>query len=286
MWSYVCIVRNHLSQPVKTAVMKKSIYLFLITLLVPFLVRGSHAMGGEISYTWISGNTYSVSYNFYRDCMGVPAQTVELLTCSSSCYPSFITSLLPDSSSPRQISNVCSGFSTTCNGGTLNGIEKWVYTAIVTLPGSCSDWNFSVTECCRNGTITNLAILVNGSPILSGTNTSVETTLEIDYPGTYTLEARAYDDKGALAFSNRPVEIFAPYHMLTLGGIRDTNNFKFCMVGQTGSNYMVQATTNLTIPTSNWVNVGLMEYTNGIFRYTDPGAVTNRPARYYRAMQQ
>ena len=137
--------------------MKKSIYLFLITLLVPFLVRASHAMGGEINYTWISGNTYSVSYNFYRDCMGISAPTMETINCSSSCYTPLTFTLLPDSNAPHQIANVCSGFSTTCNGGTLNGIERWVYTGIVTLPGSCSDWKFSVTECCRNTSITNLS---------------------------------------------------------------------------------------------------------------------------------
>jgi hypothetical protein len=137
-----------------------------------------------------------------------------------------------------------------------------------------------------DGTITNLAILLNGSPIAQTTNTTLETTLEIDFPATYSLEARAADDKGALAISNRPIELYAPLHVLTLGGVRDTNDFKLCMVGQTGSNYLVRATTNLTIPSSNWVDLGLMTYTNGIFRYFDKGTLTNRPARYYRALQQ
>jgi hypothetical protein len=135
-----------------------------------------------------------------------------------------------------------------------------------------------------DGTITNLAILLNGSPIAQTTNTTLDTTLEIDFPATYSLEARAYDDKGAVAISNRPIELHAALHVLTLGGVRDTNNFKLCMVGQTGSNYVVQAITNLT--TTNWVDLGLMNYTNGIYRYFDNGTLTNRPARYYRALQQ
>jgi hypothetical protein len=151
----------------------------------------------------------------------------------------------------------------------------------------CRPFYLSAQAFDLDGTITNLAILVNGSPIVSGTNTSVETTLEIDYPGTYTVEARAYDDKGALAVSNRPVEIHVPLHVLTLGGVRNTNDFKLCMVGVTGSNYVVQAKTNLTLPnTTNWTDIGVMTYTNGIFRYFDNGTLTNQPKRFYRARQQ
>ncbi len=57
------------------------------------------------------------------------------------------------------------------------------------------------------------------------------------------------------------------------------------MTGETGSNYMVFATTNIVEPTTNWTQLGLMENTNGIWRFYDHGTVTNRPYRFYRALQ-
>lgn len=137
--------------------MKKLAYLLLLVLLTPFIVRASHAMGGEISYTWVSGNTYTIEYNFYRDCMGISAPAVVTLNCHSSCYTSFTATLVPNSSSPQQLANVCQGVLTSCNGGNYNGIERWVYQGNVTLPGTCADWTFSVSECCRNLSITNLS---------------------------------------------------------------------------------------------------------------------------------
>ena len=58
------------------------------------------------------------------------------------------------------------------------------------------------------------------------------------------------------------------------------------MTGEAGSNYMVLATTNIIEPTTNWTQLGLMENTNGIWRYYDNGTVTNRQYRFYRALQQ
>lgn len=140
--------------------MKKTITLLWITaILVTFsnLVRASHAMGGEITYTWISGNTYNVQFDFYRDCQGLPAPATFDLNVQSSCYPSSIVSLSRTSAAPVQVSSGCQMAITTCNGGSYLGIDKYSYAAIVQLSGTCADWMFSVTECCRSGIATNLA---------------------------------------------------------------------------------------------------------------------------------
>jgi hypothetical protein len=197
-----------------------------------------------------------------------------------------------------------SGVFTNSNASALGLVEVYTPTNLLLIAGGalpqlaftvnagptqsvCRPFSLSAQAYVLNGTITNLAILLNGSPIAQTTNFSLDTTLEIDFAGTYSLEARAMDDQGALAISNRPIEISAqPLHVLSLGGIRDTNSFKLCMEGQTGSNYMVQATTNLLLPAMDWQDVGLMSYSNGSFRYLDNGTLTNLPARYYRARQQ
>jgi hypothetical protein len=51
-----------------------------------------------------------------------------------------------------EISQICPASinTTTCNGGSLPGYKKNVYSAIVTLPGACSNWSFEHTSCCRN----------------------------------------------------------------------------------------------------------------------------------------
>lgn len=138
----------------------KRLYSFLLFLLFFAGIHSataSHVVGGEISYTWISGNTYQLKLSYYRDCMGISAPTSVNISASSSCFPTPQTVIATASAnSPQLIAPVCSSVLSNCNGGQYNGIEKWEYKANITLPGNCSDWIFSYTECCRNGMITNL----------------------------------------------------------------------------------------------------------------------------------
>jgi len=131
----------------------------LILCLTGYVSRASHAMGGEISYDYISGNTYKFQFSFYRDCAGIAAPTEVVLNYGSlSCGFSNLTdTLYPTIGSPQQLSPVCPTMITTCNGGTYVGIQKWVYERTITLPGQCTDWLFSYTICCRNAAITNIS---------------------------------------------------------------------------------------------------------------------------------
>ncbi len=117
----------------------------------------SHAVGADLSYQCISGNQYRITLNFYRDCSGVNAPNSPSVTISSaSCGQSFSRTLFLQSSDevevlcPGQINN------STCNGGSLPGIEQYIYSRNVTLPAQCTDWVISYDLCCRNAAITNL----------------------------------------------------------------------------------------------------------------------------------
>jgi hypothetical protein len=111
-------------------------------------------------------------------------------------------------------------------------------------------------------------------------------TVENDYPGLANFTARATDNKGAQRETNYyTLYTNLPLHVLHLGGPRTNGVFKICMLGEAGSNYLALAATNLPVPLSNWTTLGLMESTNGIWRYLDNGTVTNRPYRFYRAQQ-
>ena len=59
-------------------------------------------------------------------------------------------------------------------------------------------------------------------------------------------------------------------------------NFQFDATGWTNQNYRVLATTNVSTPLSNWVQVG-SGTTTGVFTFTDLDA-TNYPQRYYRVV--
>ncbi len=149
----------------------------------------------------------------------------------------------------------------------------------------CNPFQLTAAATDLDGSVTNLTFLLNGAPIATHAGGAFTTTFETDFPATNLFEARAWDDRGGTGSSNRTVaSITLPLHTLTLGGVR-TNGFKVCMVGETGSNYLVFATTNISAPLATWTNLGLMENTNGIWRYDDAGTITNRPHRFYRAKQ-
>jgi hypothetical protein len=71
-------------------------------------------------------------------------------------------------------------------------------------------------------------------------------------------------------------------HELIVGGFRSNGVFKLCLVGEPGRTYQLQANTNLS--TTNWVVIGVMESTNGVWRMVDEGAM-NQPWRFYRTVQ-
>ena len=57
---------------------KAALWLGFVFALLAFAsnrASATHAAGADISYKWISGNTYEITVAFYRFCSGVPAPT-------------------------------------------------------------------------------------------------------------------------------------------------------------------------------------------------------------------
>ncbi len=123
-------------------------------LIIPMELSASHTIGGELTYICTGVNQFEVTYKFYRDCTGISAPLDVTLISTSSCYPSLSLILDPTAWSPLPVTTTCPSASTSCNGGIYAGIELWVYTGIVTLPGLCTDWRLGVSVCCRNVAIT------------------------------------------------------------------------------------------------------------------------------------
>ncbi|MBK9525718.1 MAG: gliding motility-associated C-terminal domain-containing protein [Bacteroidetes bacterium] len=119
----------------------------------------THSSGADLTYTWVSGNTYTVTVSFYRDCAGVAAPgTVTLNAKSTSCSrnQNFTLNLVPGTG--QEITFPCRTVQTKCTNAAspYAGYQKYEYKNNVTLPQQCADWVFSFYVCCRNCAITTL----------------------------------------------------------------------------------------------------------------------------------
>jgi hypothetical protein len=135
-----------------------------------------------------------------------------------------------------------------------------------------------------DGTVTNLTFLVEGAAVGQFPNQTAGKVLAcLDFPGQVLCTLQAADDRGAMGETNILVTITTlPVRRLDAVGFQTNRAFKLCMCGETGSNYVIEATADL--PPSNWSALGTMENTNGIWRFFDTTA-TNAPRRFYRARQ-
>ena len=125
-------------------------------------------MGGDITYTYVSGNDYEVTLIIYRDCYGISVSTSPSVTFeSASCGQNFNFNI--PFIQINDVSQVCAGQTTTCNGGSLPGVQQYVFRGIVTLT-PCADWIMHWNNGTRNANITNLV-----SP--STRNLYIQTTL-------------------------------------------------------------------------------------------------------------
>lgn len=120
--------------------------------------NATHIVGGEITYQWVSGNTYLVTLNYYRDCSGIAAPSLTLNYRSFGCGLGPYSASMAQTGTTQMVTPVCPSqlINASCNGGTLYSVEKITYQATITLPANCPDWWFYYYECCRNSAITNL----------------------------------------------------------------------------------------------------------------------------------
>ncbi len=122
--------------------------------------RASHAAGADLTYESLGNGQYRVRFTFYYDCNGlVSAPTTQPLSISSSScgannIPDVNMQQVPGTG--QEITRTCTTSTSTCSGGTVVGIQEWVYEAIVSLPGQCPDWNFSTSVGNRNDVVTTI----------------------------------------------------------------------------------------------------------------------------------
>lgn len=122
------------------------------SLCISWLLYSAHLPGGNITYECLGNNQFEVTLTLFRDCGGSPLLAQEL-HFSSSCGTSFTLSALPVGVG-EEVSQLCPADlpNSTCNGGTLPGIEVYRVQTTVTL-SPCNSWTIGWDECCRSNSL-------------------------------------------------------------------------------------------------------------------------------------
>ncbi|MGN6567255.1 MAG: gliding motility-associated C-terminal domain-containing protein [Flavipsychrobacter sp.] len=136
---------------------------FTLLTLLPTKARASHAAGAEMTYTWVSDSTYTITYHFYRDCSGIPTPDSVSMCYYNNCdgyqntiYLTKTFKIIGGYDNGTEVLEGCPGHPTACAGGTIPGYQEWWYQKNVTLPSRCDHWTFAHTESARNGAIKNI----------------------------------------------------------------------------------------------------------------------------------
>lgn len=138
--------------------MKRIVCLSMMAMSIMFSqsAKASHLAGMEITYQHLTGNTYRIIVNYYRDCAGIAPRNSLIIQYSSALCQQSDTIIAFKNNVVTEISDVCSNTATTCSGGTAPGIQRHTYTVDLTLPAQCSDWKIGIADVARNAAITTL----------------------------------------------------------------------------------------------------------------------------------
>lgn len=136
------------------------IFLFFVaSYSLPSNVQGQSVIGGELSYRYLTINTYEVTLDVYADCKqsilsGAQVVSWRDLSCGVSAN-SFTVNLA--SGYPKDVSPICSDSVNACNGGQFMGRHHYRYTGVLSLSGGCSNVLMSWAYQFRQNTINTLS---------------------------------------------------------------------------------------------------------------------------------
>jgi len=131
-------------------------FVLSLSWLAPTDTYATHVSGGEITYENIGGDTFIITMTLYRDCSGIDMgngnKTVRI---SSSCTtPQNLTVILQNPGG-TEVSQICPAqiSNSSCNGGSLPGMQKYVYKGQIVLGTNCSDYLFQYRIANRNTSV-------------------------------------------------------------------------------------------------------------------------------------
>ena len=136
-----------------TAISKICRWVFFACLsLSSIQTDAGHLLCTDITYTYVSPNTYHVIVRWYRDCQGLPANQQAALCYSSATAGVSSTVSLTSVTAPYFLPPFpyTPPMVTSCLGGPGLGIERTYYEGNVTLPSSQTDWVLSYSTFPQN----------------------------------------------------------------------------------------------------------------------------------------
>lgn len=127
----------------------------LLLVLICTFVRGTHIVGGELTYRCLGNNNYEIKLKIYRDCLNGQAPfdnpaNITIFNASGGVVQTIqisnpvITVIPPSINSPcfQVPSGVC--------------VEEGIYTTTVNLPPIAGGYTLAYQRCCRNHSIINI----------------------------------------------------------------------------------------------------------------------------------
>lgn len=128
-------------------------------------LQASHITGGAIYYRYVGDSTgnphdYEITLELYRDAKGITLGPAANICISSSCYGPQTISLNQVAGGTGPNGGRSIPYYTDCASDSTdpNFVQQYIHTYrdTVRLPGTCGNFSFSYSTCCRNGGITNL----------------------------------------------------------------------------------------------------------------------------------
>lgn len=159
----------------------RRLFLLLVILMCAGYAKATHIYGADFYYTYVSGNTYTVTLVVYGDCSGSAFNSLSSSTPTVELYngTSFVSSqnlIIQAPTAGIEVTPVCSAqlSNTNCvsTTGTIPGVKKFTYSRNFTLTGTSTNWRFvftgamGTTSAGRSTTITNISSGTGGGSIM------------------------------------------------------------------------------------------------------------------------
>ena len=212
----------------------KKIILLLFILAATINVKATHLMGGEITWECIKvgpdAGKYIFNVKVYRDCQGIPIDTIMNLDAHNVPGISTIPLLYLGANDLSPLCNTINGPNTPFSCGGINtqtgngvgAVEEHNYQSDpIEINGTpdANGWHFTWSSCCRNNAITNLS-----NPGANGF-----TLRAVMY--SYTDSLGNVSPSGGLCFDSSPMFFEKPRTILEVGNGYDslafTNGFTY-----------------------------------------------------------
>ncbi len=132
-------------------------------LLILFLFQGqafaTHSMGGEVTYRYLGGLKYEITFKFYRDCRGISIDSISAQMRGNVGTASKSKRLTPTRISIKDVSNYCKKNSNPCGKantiGSNLGIEEHLFRDTIDFDNAdsafkkCCVVQLGFGQCCR-----------------------------------------------------------------------------------------------------------------------------------------